>query len=332
MKWLRTLLCFAAMTAPAQAGDPAGRLLEKEIVLPVPRAEAWHYWTSNEGFQKSVGVQGSNVELKLGGKYEIYFSLEAPAGQRGSEGATVLAYEPLEFVAFTWNAPPKIAELRNSGAMTHVVVRFREVPGGTRVRLTQVITERGPLWDQYYEYFDNAWPHVLQAMKDYAGKSDRATRNVPPPADLAPLACDAIVNAPAADVWKAFTTKEGIESWMAAKASVDVKVMGKMLTTYDKAATLGDEHTIENTIRAYLPEQLLAIQCTKTPKGFQHPEAFQRVWSVVTFEPVNDKQTKVRCVQLNYGDDEASRAVRKHFEWGNPYTLKKLQEHFAAKQ
>ena len=85
MKWLRTLLCFAAMTAPAQAGDPAGRLLEKEIVLPVPRAEAWHYWTSNEGFQKSVGVQGSNVELKLGGKYEIYFSLEAPAGQRGSD-------------------------------------------------------------------------------------------------------------------------------------------------------------------------------------------------------------------------------------------------------
>lgn len=331
MRPLGSCLFVLFLSAAATAADPAGRLLEKQTVLPIPRAEAWHLWASNDGFQKSVGVQGSDIQLKLGGKYEIYFSKDAPAGRRGSEGATVLVYQPLEFIAFTWNAPPTIPELRDAGALTEVVVRFRDVPEGTQVQLTQVITGRGPAWDQYYAYFDNAWPRVLQAMKEYARKPGRPTKSVAAPDALNPLACEAIVNAPAGQVWKAFATTEGVESWMAAKGSVDLKVMGKMLTTYDKNATLGDEHTIENTIRAYVPERLLAIQCTKVPKGFEHAEAFQRVWSVVYFEPVSETQTRVRCVQVNYGDDEASKAVRKHFEWGNPYTLKKLQEHFTAK-
>jgi uncharacterized protein YndB with AHSA1/START domain len=321
-------VCFAAL---ASAGDPAGRLLEKKAVLPIPRAEAWHYWTTNEGFQKSVGVQGSDIDLKLGGKYEIYFSMQAPAGQRGSEGASVLAYHPLEFIAFTWNAPPSIPELRNAKAMTEVVVRFREVTEGTEVTLTHLITERGPAWDQYHAYFDKAWPFVLNHMKEYASKSDRPTKGVDAPASLNPLSHEAVIPAAAGDIWKAFTTKEGIESWMAAKGTVDLKVNGKMLTTYNKSATLGDEHTIENTIRAYLPDRLLVIQCTKTPKGFAHSEAFHRVWTVVYFDDIDGKQTKVRCVQLNYGDDAASKEVRKHFESGNAFVLKKLGERFAKK-
>jgi uncharacterized protein YndB with AHSA1/START domain len=326
------LFLLVLTVPPLSAADPAGRLLEKSIVLPVPRAEAWHYWTTNEGFRQSVGVQGSDIELKLGGKYEIYFSMTAPAGQRGSEGARVLAYHPLEFLAFTWNAPPKIAELRNAGAMTEMVVRFKEVPGGTEVRIYHLITGSGAAWDGYYAYFDKAWPNVLRAMKEYGGKGDRPTKGVAAPSDLNALSHEAVVDAPVADVWKAFTTREGIESWMVPRASIDLKVMGKMLTTYNNQATLGDESTIENTIRAYLPERLLVMQCTKTPKGFPHPEAFYPVWSVLYFEPVNEKQTRVRSVGLNYGDDEPSRQVRKFFDAGNAFTLRKLQERFAAKR
>jgi uncharacterized protein YndB with AHSA1/START domain len=243
-----------------------------------------------------------------------------------------LSYQPLEFIAFTWNAPPSIPELRNAKAMTEVVVRFKEVPEGTQVQLTQLITERGAAWDKYYAYFDNAWPQVLKHMKEFGSKADRPTKGIAAPGDLNALSHEVVVNSPVSEVWKAFTTREGIESWMVPKGTVDLKVMGKMLTTYNKQATLGDEHTIENTIRAYVPERLLSIQCTKAPKGFTHAETFYRMWSVVYFEPLSENQTKVRCVGLGYGDDEASKQIRKHFEGGNAYTLKKLQERFAARK
>jgi len=52
----------------------------------------------------------------------MYFDLEAPAGDRGSEGCTILAIEPLKMLSFTWNAPPEFPSIRSQ--RTHVVVRF----------------------------------------------------------------------------------------------------------------------------------------------------------------------------------------------------------------
>ena len=35
---------------------------------------------------------------------------------------------------------------------------------------------------------------------------------------------------------------------------------------------------------------------------------------------------------LGYTSDEESQKMRKHFEWGNDFTLKKLQKHFEEKK
>src|SRR2546426_11543663 len=51
--------------------------------------------------------------------------------------------------------------------------------------------------------------------------------------DSSRLVHEGVVNAPADQVWAAFTTKEGIESWMAAHASIDLKIGGTMKTQYD---------------------------------------------------------------------------------------------------
>lgn len=151
-------------------------------------------------------------------------------------------------------------------------------------------------------------------------------------ADLPPLVVSAVVEAPVDDVWAAFTTAEGIKSWMVPHADIDLKVGGKMRTHYDKNGVLGDENSIENTILSYDPKRMLSIKATKAPKSFPFKASLERMWSVIYFEPVGARQTKVTVVGLGYADDEESQKLRKHFEWGNAFTLKKLQQRFAAKK
>jgi uncharacterized protein YndB with AHSA1/START domain len=331
----RYLLCVPLLffTFALHAEEPkTKRLLEKEFVLPASRAEAWHLWTTNEGFRKSVGVKGTDIELKLSGKFEIYFGMDLPVGKRGSEGCTVLAYHPLEMLAFTWNAPPSIPELRDTGARTQVVIRFSDAgEGKTKVQFTQLGFGSGPSWDKYYAYFDKAWPSVFAHMDEYLKKGDRATKGIAAPSNLNGLLHERIINAPASELWQAFTTREGLKSWLAAEAKVDLKIGGKMLTTYKKGATLGDESTIENTYLAVLPERMVAVHCTKPPVDFPFKTAFAQVWTILYFDPVGEKQTRVRCASLNYGTDEEAQKCRKHFDWGNDLTINKLKEKFEKK-
>src|SRR3712207_5587081 len=82
-----------------------------------------------------------------------------------------------------------------------------------------------------------------------------------------------LVAAPVKDVWTAFTTKEGQESWMTAHSEIELKVGGLMRTNYDPKGTVGDPKTIENMIISYDPERMLSIKVTKAPEGFPFPNA-----------------------------------------------------------
>jgi len=124
----------------------------------------------------SFGPPKASIELAVGGMYEWYFLLDAPEGQRGAEGCTVLSFVPKRHLAFTWNAPPSISELREAGARTQVHVTLTDL-GGDRVRvlLAQFGFGRGEAWDRYYAYFEKAWPSVLEALASHFGGADAST-------------------------------------------------------------------------------------------------------------------------------------------------------------
>lgn len=146
------------------------------------------------------------------------------------------------------------------------------------------------------------------------------------------LVHEGVVDAPLRDVWAAFTTKEGQQSWMVAHSEVELKVGGLMRTHYDPKGKLGDPGTIENTIISYDPERMLSITVTKVPEGFPFPNAVKSMWTVIYFEAAGPRATRVRFVGLGFGADEESKKMRVFFDRGNAYTLKKLQERFAQKK
>ncbi len=172
-----------AVTSPEEAsnmGDrvDAGRFvasgtelreISKESLIAASPAEAFGAWTTSEGLKAFLGID-SKIELRIGGKFELYFGNVNPEGQRGSEGCQVLAYVPGEMLAFSWNAPPKFPRERE--LRTWVVLTFHPEGDKTRVRLVQAGFGTDGEWPQVREYFDRAWGNVLKALEEhYAGPS-----------------------------------------------------------------------------------------------------------------------------------------------------------------
>ncbi len=145
---------------PARYADSiTDRMVRKEITVKGTRENAWQLWSTTDGL-RSWFTPNSTIELKVGGKFEILFSMEAPEGYRGSEGCRVLSFLPNEMLSFEWNAPPTLGDMRD---LHHfVVVQFDQVTtDSVRVRLSEYGFGAGEGWDQVYQYFDRAWGMVM---------------------------------------------------------------------------------------------------------------------------------------------------------------------------
>ena len=143
-------------------GDHIDRFVRKEVVVDAPVEEVWSAWTTLEGVR--FIAEGARITLEPGGPYEWYFSMDAPEGSRGGEGNTVLAVDPMRFLAFEWNAPPSYPEVRKQ---KHQVLLQLEPAGGgqTRVVLTSLGFGTGPQWKDVHAYFEKAWDAVLKQLE-----------------------------------------------------------------------------------------------------------------------------------------------------------------------
>lgn len=138
------------------------RKIQKETVVPAPASDVWQAWTTQEGVTTFFAPK-ANVELAIGGRYEMLFNPEAPPGSQGGEGLRVLSYLPEEMLSFTWNAPPHLPNVRRE--RTWVVVQFEpRAENKTWVGLTHLGWGEGSEWDQAYAYFTQAWDVVLARL------------------------------------------------------------------------------------------------------------------------------------------------------------------------
>jgi uncharacterized protein YndB with AHSA1/START domain len=145
------------------------------------------------------------------------------------------------------------------------------------------------------------------------------------PAD--PLVSEAVLNAPVEAVWKAWTTKAGLEAWLVGKTQIDLKVGGIWLTNYNKESDLKDDSTIEQTILAFDPGRMLAFRTSKAPANFPHPKITQ-TWTVLYFESAGSGKTRLTARMFGFDEDEQSQRMRAFFERGNRFELDKAVKFF----
>jgi uncharacterized protein YndB with AHSA1/START domain len=148
------VLALAAGLAPA--GE---RVLWVELELAAAPEAVFDAFTSPEGI-RTFFAPGAVVEPHVDGLYEIRFFPDNPRGQRGAEGMRILQFQRPSRLAFTWDAPPSIPEVRKQ--RTFVVLDFEALgEDRTRLRFRHAGWGHGPEWDAAYDYFDEAWGGVV---------------------------------------------------------------------------------------------------------------------------------------------------------------------------
>lgn len=167
--------------------------------------------------------------------------------------------------------------------------------------------------------------HAAPSWRDFKGVENSSY--VEPSGDRA-IQLSAVVPAPAADVYRAFTTTEGFRSWAVPMTKVDLRIGGMMESSYDARAKLGDPNNIKNEIVAYVPDRLLVIRNRQAPAGFADPELFARTVTVMEFQPMGPKATRVVITNAGYGKGERWDTLYGHFEWGDAYMLAQLVKRF----
>lgn len=148
------------LTTPAIASS---RIIVASVEVEATPSDIWEMWTTEEGL--AFFAPASRIDLRPGGDYEVYFLPDAPEGQRGSEGTTVLGFQENRMLTVTWAMPPYMPEVRPH--LTPLTIEIVPVSDTTTsVILTHTGWGEGGEWDAAYAYFQQNWPLVLTAMSE----------------------------------------------------------------------------------------------------------------------------------------------------------------------
>lgn len=131
------------------------------------------------------------------------------------------------------------------------------------------------------------------------------------------------------EVWALWSTTEGLSSWVAPLARIDLRIGGIWEASYTPGARLGDAGNIRNRVLAYVPERSLTIQVANAPPGFPHPDLASRLWTVIEIEEVDASRTRVRVTMTGYGAGAGYDTLYGHFDRGNAATLGLLARRLA---
>jgi len=140
------------------------------------------------------------------------------------------------------------------------------------------------------------------------------------------LVHEGIVAAPIEKVWASWSTSDGLRSWLAPHAAIDLRIGGLMRANYRADGSLDDPGTIENTVLSFDPYRMISIRVSRAPEGFPFPNAVYDMWTVLYFEPVSAAETRVRVVANGFTDTDESRNMRAFFEQGNAMTIRQMQD------
>jgi len=171
------------------------------------------------------------------------------------------------------------------------------------------------------------------ALLALAGASSVAGQEVADSSYVAPdgrrvLHQSAVVDAPIDSVWSAFTTSEGLRSFVAPVAAIDLRIGGRWEASYDAAARIGDSANIVNEILSYLPRRMLSIRVRRAPPGFPYPGAVKELWTVIELREIPDGRVRVATSMAGYRSGEPWDDLYAAFRRDNAIVLRRLVRRF----
>lgn len=157
---------------------------------------------------------------------------------------------------------------------------------------------------------------ILAAASSLAPAQGSATAASAPPQQLV---IQVEVPAPLRAVWQAFTTSEGLATWLTPEATVDLRPGGEWTARFPGGSTGG------GTIVSFVPEKELVIAAL-APDRFPHVRA-ERTCAVFQFEGHGDS-TVVRLTQSGWKSGAEWTSAYEYLVAGNAQLLATLHKRF----
>ena len=139
---------------------------------------------------------------------------------------------------------------------------------------------------------------------------------------------DVLVPARVEAVWEAWTTTEGIKTFFAPDANVQLRPDGPFEVYFNPFAPAGQKGADGMRVLAWQPNRMLAFTWNAPP---HLPEARQqRTVVILRLEPAGENQTRVRLHHVGWGDGGEWDKTYEYFSRAWPAVLANLQKRFAS--
>ncbi|MFN3428897.1 MAG: SRPBCC family protein [Candidatus Sericytochromatia bacterium] len=130
-------------------------------------AQAFRLFTDGTALQWWLAPV-AEVDGVVGGKFELYWD-PSDRSDNHTRGCRITALSPGELVAFDWRGPSQFREAMNDvDPLTHVVVSFTPVEGGTHVHLVHAGWRSTPQAEEARAWFERAWTMAFEQLKGVA--------------------------------------------------------------------------------------------------------------------------------------------------------------------
>lgn len=325
---MRTVLVSSMILVSLAAGggddDP---VLVHEAVLDAPPQEVWKVFSTAEGW-KALGVAQAEVDFRVGGKILTHYD---PRGRLGDEKTienTILAFEPERMLAFkATRAPAGFPFPRDALDRMWSVLALTDLGDGrTRISLRGHGYGSDEASRKMRAFFakGNAW--TLARLGERFPRREADAR-------LAPIEVSVRVPASPADVFRSWTTAEGIRAFLGVEARVRLEPGGPFELEFDPSAAAGRRGSEGCTVLSWLDGRMLSFTWNAPPE-FAHCRE-RRTVVVVEVEAEGLRGTRVRLTHHGFAEGalkepdhaEEWRQVRDYFVKAWPGVLDALRKH-----
>jgi uncharacterized protein YndB with AHSA1/START domain len=138
-----------------------------------------------------------------------------------------------------------------------------------------------------------------------------------------------IVPATVKEVWKLFTTDEGLEKWIAPVAKIDMKIGGSIRTNYDSNKTVDDSSSIKLDIINYIEYEMLTLKVNLNNSfPAEAKKEDKNLQEILQFVKVGEHETKIISTMVGWGQGSHWDKAYSFFEKGNVWTYKEILKLF----
>jgi uncharacterized protein YndB with AHSA1/START domain/uncharacterized protein YciI len=169
--------------------------------------------------------------------------------------------------------------------------------------------------------------YELQPMRaSFIAEIPDPERYVTNPSDRI-LRAETVVPASLSDVWKAWTTTDGIKSFFSDHATIDYRLGGKFEVLFLMDRPYGEQGSEDCRILSYLPMSMLSFEWNTPPEFGSLRD--KRTVVVLQFEEIGPRETRVILTEHGWGIGPEWDAVYNYFNRAWPFVLANLKASFS---